>query len=126
MERKFAIWSIVFALIHFAGETVWHFRFGQFLPMLVVDYIAVSLLVYGGLKTINSQKSVGLLCGAWGFEFCLNYRSLFGRVDKLMAGVGHGNPAVDITAYVLAVLLIVSLAMFLVSIYLTNKNAKST
>jgi hypothetical protein len=52
--------------------------------------------------------------------------SLFGRVDKLMAGVGHGNPAVDITAYVLAVLLIVSLAMFLVSIYLTNKNAKST
>ena len=126
MERKFAICSIVFALIHFVGETVWHLKFGQFLPMLIVDYIAVSLLVYGGVKTIHSQRSVGLLCGAWGFEFCLNYRTLFGRVDKLMSGVGHGDPAVDTTAYVLAVLLIGSVVMFLASIYLTNKNAKNT
>ena len=126
MERKFAIFSIVFAALHFLGETVWHFKFGQFLPMLIVDYIAVSLLVYGGVKTIGGANYIGLLCGAWGFEFCLNYRTLFGRVDKLMSGVGHGNPAIDTTAYVLAVLLVGSVIMFLISIFLTNKNAKNT
>ncbi len=125
MEREFAICSIVFAVLHFVGETVWHFKFGQFLPMLIVDYIAVSLLVYGGIKTIGTEKYVGLLCGAWGFEFCLNYRTLFGRIDKLMSGIGHGNPAIDTTAYVLAVLLIGSVIMFLTSVFLTNKNAKN-
>ena len=124
-EWKVAILSISLALLHFVGETIWHFKFGQFLPMLIVDYIAVSLLIYGGIKTLKSNKAIGLLCGAWGFEFCLNYRTLFGRVDKLLSGVGHGNPAVDTTAYVLAILLIGSIVMFLTTIYLTSRNAKN-
>lgn len=125
-ETKFAKLSILFASIHFLGETLWHFKFGQFLPMLIVDYIAVGLLVYGGLATLKSSRTVGLLCGAWGFEFCLNYRTLFHRVGTLMSGEGHGNPAIDTTAYVLAALLIVSFLMFALSIYLTKKNASIT
>jgi hypothetical protein len=125
VESKVAILSIVFAALHFIGETIWHFKVGQFLPMLIVDYIAVSLLIYGGIKTLNSSNAIGLLCGAWGFEFCLNYRALFGRVEKLLAGVGHGNPAIDATAYVLAVLLLACAVMFLITIYLTSKNARN-
>lgn len=124
MARKVAILSIIFALIHFIGETFWHVQYGQFLPMLIVDYIAVSLLLYGGIKTLENHHSIGLLCGAWGFEFCLNYRALFGRVGDLVTGEGYGNPAVDITAYVLAGLMLVSIAMFFSTIYLCNRQAK--
>jgi hypothetical protein len=125
-ERKVAILSIVFAGLHFVAETLWHFKFGQFLPMLIVDYIAVSLLLYGGFQTLKSNSAIGLLCGAWGFEFCLNYRALFNRVDKLLSGIGNGNHAIGTTAYILAVLLIVSISMFLMTMYLTNRNAKNT
>jgi len=125
MERQIAILSILFAIIHFVGETFWYFKFGQFLPMLIVDYIAVSLLLYGGIKTLDNPKYVGLLCGAWGFEFCLNYRALFNRMDKLFSGVGHGDPAIDTTAYVLICLMVVSIAMFVLSIYFVNKQVSN-
>ena len=117
--RRVAVLSIVFGVIHFIGETLWHFKFGQFLPMLIVDYIAVTLLLFGAYKALKNHKAVGLLCGAWGFEFCLNYRTLFNRVDKMLHGNGIGDPAVDVTAYVLAGLLVVSIFMFLISMYLS-------
>ena len=126
IETKIAITSIFFAVLHFVAETLWHFKFGQPLSMLIVDYIGVSLLLYGGFQTLKSHKAVGLLCGAWGFEFCLNYRALFNRIENLRLGIGHENPAIGTTAYVLALVLIISISMFLITIYLTNKNAKST
>jgi len=124
-ERKVAVISIFFAALHFTGETLWHFKFGQPLSMLIVDYIGVSLLLYGGFKTYQSNEAIGLLCGAWGFEFCLNYRALFNRVEKLQLGIGHEDHAIGTTAYVLAAILIISISMFLITIYLTNKNAKN-
>lgn len=120
LHRKLAILSIMGAALHFIGETLWHFKFGQFLPMLIVDYIAISLLVYGGIRVLQSDQAIGLLCGAWGFTFCLNYRSLFGRVDKILDGSGVGNPAIDTTAYVLAVLLIASFIFFVLTLYLSH------
>lgn len=124
LERKLAIASLVFAAIHFVGETTWHLIFGQFLPMLIVDYIAVSLLVYGAFQTLKTPSGVGLLCGAWGFEFCLNYRALFHRVDKLQNGIGIGDHAIDTTAYVLGVLMFFSVTMFLLTIWAVNRQSK--
>lgn len=124
LERKLAITSLIFATLHFLGETAWHIIFGQFLPMLIVDYIAVSLLVYGALKTLKTHTAVGLLCGAWGFEFCLNYRTLFHRVEKLQSGIGLDDHAIDTTAYVLAVLMVFSVTMFLLTLYAVNKQTK--
>ena len=115
---RIAVLSIIFAVLHFIGETIWHFKFGQFLPMLIVDYIAVSLLIFGAYQTIKSECAVGLLCGAWGFEFCLNYRALFWRVEQLLSGVGADDPAIGATAYLLAALLIISIIMFGITIYL--------
>lgn len=125
MERKVAFLSIIFALVHFVGETLWHLKFGQPISMLVVDYIAVSLLLYGGFKAIKNAQFIGLLCGAWGFEFCLNYRALFNRVEKMASGIGHGDPAIDSTAYVLAVLMAVSITMFVSTIYLCHRQVKN-
>ena len=101
--RTFAIISIGFALVHFTGETVWHLQYGQFLPMLIVDYIAVALLLVSGTVLLRTGGSPGLLCGAWGFEFCLNYRTFFSRMEVLMSG--GNDPVMQVEAIVLGSLL---------------------
>jgi hypothetical protein len=123
MERWLAVFSIVSAVIHFVGETWVHFKFGQFLPMLIVDYIAISLLLFGGVRSLQTGAAAGLLCGAWGFTFCLNYRALFWRVEVLLEG--GGTPVLETMTQVLAVLLVISLAAFLVTLALCNPRAKT-
>jgi hypothetical protein len=118
VERRLALFSIVAAIVHFVGETWVHFAFGQFLPMLIVDYIAISLLVFGGVRSLQTGNAAGLLCGAWGFTFCLNYRALFWRVERLLEG--GGTPVLETMTQVLAVLLVISMAAFLISLALCN------
>jgi hypothetical protein len=118
VERSLAVFSIVSAIIHFVGETWVHIKFGQFLPMLIVDYIAISLLLFGGVRSLQTGAGAGLLCGAWGFTFCLNYRALFWRVEVLLKG--GGTPVLETMTQVLAVLLVISLVAFLISLALCN------
>ena len=119
-SRKLAILSLIAAGLHFLGETFWYFKFGQFLPMLIVDYIAISLLIFGAVRVLQTPNAIGLLCGAWGFTFCLNYRSLFWRVERIMYGDEAAVASVGNTAHVLAVLLCISFLAFAVSLYLSN------
>ena len=120
MPRKFAIVSIIAALLHFIGETWWHVQFGQFLPMLIVDYIAITLLVGSGTVFLRTGRSLGLLCGAWGFTFCLNYRAFFWRVEVLL--YGEPSAQLETTAYVLGTMLVFSAVMFLISMVLCYEN----
>lgn len=89
---------------------------GQFLPMLIVDYIAIALLLLGVLGISKLNWGPGLLCGAWGFELCLNYRTLFIRVESIYAGTA--DEVVVKTAYLLGTLMAVSVFGFIVSVYL--------
>ena len=57
ISRRLAIFSIVAAVLHFVGEIWVHIRFGQFLPMLIVDYIAISLLLFAGADTRLWRRS---------------------------------------------------------------------
>ncbi len=116
-QSKFVYATLILAITYFVLETLWHFKYGQFLPFLIVDYIAISLLIYGSYKVIKFNFGIGLLCGGWGFTACMNYVALFERVNSLLQGVGIGNPAIDTTAYVLAGLMLVSFGMFFVTIY---------
>jgi len=116
LERRLAWFSIVSAVVHFIGETWVHVAFGQFLPMLIVDYIAITLLLFGGVRSLQTGRGAGLLCGAWGFTFCLNYRALFWRVEVLLDE--GGSPELETMTRVLAGLFLVSMASFLVSLYL--------
>lgn len=116
MERKIAIASIVLAIIHFIVETIWHFRVGQFLPMLIVDYIAISLLIFAGLRSLQTGQGAGLLCGAWGFTFCLNYRTLFWRVEEFL----QGNEDIATDMYFLAGCMVISVPIFIATLYLAN------
>ena len=122
VERRLAIFSIVAAIIHFVGETWVHFAFGQFLPMLIVDYIAISLLLFGGIRSLQTGNAAGLLCGAWGFTFCLNYRALFWRVEVLLKG--GGTPVLETMTQVLAVLLVISMVAFFISLALCNPQGR--
>jgi len=118
VERWLAVFSIASAAIHFFGETWVHLKFGQFLPMLIVDYIAISLLLFGGVRSLQTGAGAGLLCGAWGFTFCLNYRALFWRVEVILEG--RGTPVLETMTQVLAVLLVVSMVVFLITLALCN------
>jgi len=120
MEKKIAILSIALAVIHFIVETIWHFRVDQFLPMLIVDYIAISLLMFAGYRSLKTGNAAGLLCGAWGFTFCLNYRTLFWRVHEFL----NGNEAIATEMYFLAACMFVSVPVFFLTLYLANPRQK--
>lgn len=123
MERKIALVSIVLAVIHFIAETGWHFAFGQFLPMLIVDYIAIGLLLYGGIRSLQTSNAAGLLCGAWGFTFCLNYRTLFSRVEEVMAGNTAQRISVEI--YILGSTLVLTGLLFLLTLFLCHRQSRT-
>lgn len=111
--RAFAWFSVVAAALHFLWESWYHLKWGQFLPMLIVDYIAIGLLLLGAFGLMWWRWGPGLLCGAWGFEFCLNYRTFFVRVSAMMDGTA--DQATTNTAYALGGLLSLSGIAFVIS-----------
>jgi hypothetical protein len=114
--RRFAWYSIALAVAHFSGETAFHLRYGQPLWSLIVDYIAVSLLFFGAWLALARGWGASVLCGAWGFEFCLCYRSFFWRFEEIRQGTA--SEVNRNTAYLLGALLLLSIASFAYSIWL--------
>ncbi|MEM1262520.1 MAG: hypothetical protein AAGH76_08990 [Pseudomonadota bacterium] len=122
-QRRFAMFSLVMAFLHFALETAVHVKWGQFLPMLIVDYIAVALVVGGAMGLLRWNWGPGLLCGAWGFEFCLNYRTFFSRMPSILEGTA--NDVTLYTAYVLGTLLFLSIPVFTYSVVLCVRHHRT-
>ena len=92
--NTFATFTIVIALIHFVLETLYTIKFGQTWAGLLPDYIAVTLMCVGGLVVLKNIKAAGVLCGAWGFAFCLHYRSWawrFGNNGYISPRISSGN-----------------------------------
>jgi hypothetical protein len=52
-------------------------------PFWIVDYIAVALLLYGGLRTLRRGAGAGLpaLAGGWGFACAMFYASFFAHLE---------------------------------------------
>ena len=69
---KFSILTIFIALVHFTLETLFTIKFGQTIAGYLPDLIAVALLITAGYLTIKYSSAIGILCGAWGFAFCLH------------------------------------------------------
>ena len=89
------------AILHFTLETFYTLRFGQTVAGYLPDLIAVSLLVVGATLTLKDFNAIGILCGAWGFAFCLHYRSWAWRFDDVMDG--SATELIETTMYVLEV-----------------------
>jgi hypothetical protein len=121
--KTFIWFSAATAVLHFAWETWFHLQWGQFLPMLIVDYIAIGLLLLGAFGFLKWDWGPGLLCGAWGFEFCLNYRTFFIRVQDILEGTA--DEVTTNTAYALGSLLSLSAIAFLISIIICIQQYKS-
>jgi hypothetical protein len=114
--KIFAWYSIGMAVVHFIGETYYHFKFGQSIPGLALDYIAVSLLLLGAWLALARGWGAGVLCGAWGVEFCLTYRALLWRMEQVWDG--SAAELTRNTAYVLSPLLALSTVSLVIAILL--------
>ena len=88
IETGLAWFSIAGACLHFALETLYHLKFGQYLPFLIVDYIAVTLLISSAVSSllVRPASGSGLLAGAWGFSSCLAYMAFFGFLQSYLQG----------------------------------------
>ncbi len=85
----------------------------------VVDYIAVGLLLYGGLRTLRSGARAGLpaLSGGWGFACAMFYGSFFSHIQHITEP-DHGpfeQVPLTITIGVLFLLTILGLALSLLA-----------
>lgn len=117
LETGLAWFSLIGAFAHFVLETLYHVKFGQFLPLLIVDYIAVALLVYAGAQSLRVRPSSasGMLAGAWGFAACLAYIACFVFMQRYLQGQGPLFMVV-----VLSVALVAAFAAFLLSLLLVK------
>jgi len=108
--------TIFFACVHFILETLHAIVFGQSLLGLLPDYIAVGLMISGGFAAMRNDDAIGILCGAWGFAFCLHYRSWAWRYEAFLDGMA--TPVNEGTMYVLGATLFISALSFLITLIL--------
>ena len=108
--------TIFLACVHFILETLHAIAFGQSLLGLLPDYIAVGLMISGGFAAMRNYDARGILCGAWGFAFCLHYRSWAWRYEAVLHGTA--TSVNEVTMYVLASTMLVSIVCFVVSLLL--------
>ena len=120
---KFVKISFYLGLLHFICENVFHLIWGQFLPMLLVDYCASLLLFYACYESNkNKLYSLGIFCGGWGFSFCNFYRSFFGRIEIYLDGHEVQFFAVVYTG----IFMLISAVLLGYSFWFMKKNIKGT
>ena len=113
-KNHFAIATFALALVHFVLETAYTIIVGQHFLGYLPDFIADVLLVAGAYLLLINEKSTGVLCGAWGFTFCLHYRTWAWRFEDFMAGTL--NEVQTGLMYVLASTMIISLVCFSITV----------
>ena len=120
--NKFLSWlAIVFGLIYFIYETWYHISYNQSNLNLTADFISVFLLLFAGITNLRLKKGIGLLCGAWGYTFCINYRAFIWRMDALQELENHEKLVLKL----LILALIVSLLAFGIALLKSYPNKKN-
>ena len=119
---KFAWFSIFVAVLHFIGESYFVYLFGQSFIQSSIDLVAIFLMLLGAINSLKNNNSLGILCGAWGFSFCLNFRAWAWRFEanehKFI------NNTTDTLTSILLVLLLFSFIAFVISILLNLPKTK--
>ncbi len=111
----FAWFSIAQAAFHLCFELYAHVLVGQTIPSLIADLLAVGLPTLGAIGLLKWGWGPGPLCGGWGFEFCLFYRSWVWRVDEYMEG--NAAPFLVESIEFLSPLLGIAAAAFALAVY---------
>ena len=112
--RRFVIFTFCVTAIHFILESLYTIQFGQSFLGLLPDLIADALLLTGGVLVLKNSKAIGILCGAWGFTFCLHYRSWAWRFESVQEG--SATTVDEITMIVLASTMFISILCFILTL----------
>ncbi len=81
---KLSAWlAVVFGLALGVLEVLRNWGDWQWWPFWVVDYIAASLLVIGGVLALRGQAERWLAAG-WGFASAMFWMSFFGHYEGLL------------------------------------------
>jgi hypothetical protein len=107
--KNFAQFSIIVAVLHFIGESYFMYLYGQSFIQTSIDVVAVSLMLIGSIFTLKNVNYNGILCGSWGFSFCLNFRAWAWRFET-------ENYKNDPLMSILLIFLLFSFVAFIISI----------
>ena len=66
------------------------------------------------INGLKNSKAIGILCGAWGFTFCLHYRSWAWRFESVQDGFATSMD--EITMIVLASTMFISIVAFILTL----------
>ena len=112
--NKLLSWvAIIFGFVYFFYETWYHISFDQSNLALTADYISIFLLIFSGITNLKSKQEIGLICGAWGYTFCIMYRAFIWRMEAMWAEELPNYETLQVKVLTLA--LIVSFPAFIVS-----------
>ena len=112
--KKFVIFTFCMATVHFILESLYTIQFGQSFLGLLPDLIADALLFTGGVLVLRNSNAIGILCGAWGFTFCLHYRAWAWRFESVQDG--SATDLDEITMLILGSTMIISVISFVLTL----------
>lgn len=87
MVKASAWLAIVFGLALAGLEVVRNWGDWEWWPFWVVDYVAATLLVIGGVLAVR-RGPIHVLAGGWGFACAMFWMSFFGHYEGLMKAAG--------------------------------------
>ena len=102
------------ATVYFILESFYTIQFGQSFLGLLPDLIADLLLFTGGVLVLRNSNAIGILCGAWGFTFCLHYRAWAWRFESVQDG--SATDLDEITMLILGSTMIISVTSFVLTL----------
>ncbi len=112
--KKFVIFTFCMATVHFILESLYTIQFGQSFLGLLPDLIPDALLFTGGVLVLRNSNAIGILCGAWGFTFCLHYRAWAWRFESVQDG--SATDLDEITMLILGSTMIISVISFVLTL----------
>ena len=126
-ETVLAYVTLFLAVLHFFLEGYAHWKWGQPLQALLVDYIWIALAIFGGATSLKVRplSAAGLLAASWGFAVGFAWRSAFGRLALSEAERAAGNGEPMAVTYVVVSALCLAFAMLLWSLFLAFKQSKA-
>jgi hypothetical protein len=85
MPDKIAAWlAVAFGLFLSVAEIARNWGSWEYWPFWLIDYIAVALLLIGGIAALRGDTIGRWLAAAWGFTACMFYGSFFSHLHDVM------------------------------------------
>jgi hypothetical protein len=119
MTARISAWlAVVFGLFLAVAEVARNWGNWEYWPFWLIDYIAVALLLAGGIAVIRGDRAGRWLAAAWGFATAMFYGSFFGHLHDVTRGTVDAadvsrEPTLTIVIGILFVFTLVGIALAL-------------